>query len=101
VNNDNQCVDNIIISTFDFENAVELLYQSTVKFVLSLHNSNNFNISDVTFIQSKMKENVLKPMASVFKKIVEKEINEPLQLSKILKFKTVILDPFIYCSTEQ
>jgi len=36
-NNDNQCVDNIVISTFDFENAVELLYQSTVKFILSLH----------------------------------------------------------------
>lgn len=47
-----------------------------------------------------MKENVLKPMASVFKKLVEKEINEPLQLSKIFKFETVILDPFIYCSTE-
>ncbi|XP_008185631.1 uncharacterized protein LOC103310138 [Acyrthosiphon pisum] len=47
-----------------------------------------------------MKENVLKPMASVFKKLVEKDINQPLQLSKILKFETVILDPFIYCSTE-
>jgi len=111
-NNDSQCVDNIVISTFDFENSVELLYQFTVKFILSLHNSNNFNISDVMFIQSEMKENVLKPMASVFKKLVEKEINEPLQLSKISKFETVILvskiskfetvilDPFIYCSTE-
>lgn len=51
-NKDNECVDNVVITTFDFENAVELLYQFTVKFILSLHNSNNFNISDVTFIQS-------------------------------------------------
>lgn len=70
-NKDNKCVDNVVITTFDFENAVELLYQSTVKFILSLHNSNNFNISDVTFIQSKMKENVLKPL--VFKNLIEKE----------------------------
>lgn len=62
-NKNNKCVDNIVIKTFDFENAVELLYQSTVKLILSLHNSNNFNNSDVTFIQSELKENVLKPMA--------------------------------------
>jgi len=67
-NKDNKFVDDIVITTFDFENAVEFLYQFTVKFILSLHNSNNFNISDVTFIQSEMKENVLKPIASIFKK---------------------------------
>jgi len=100
-NKNKKCVDNmVVIKTFDFENAVELLYQSTVKFILCLHNSNNFNISDVTFIQSELKENVLKPMASVFKNLIEKEITEPLQLSKFLKFETVILDPFIYCGTE-
>lgn len=88
------------VKTFNYLNSIKLLHEATVQFVLSLHNNSNFNSSDVTFIQSGIKEYILRPMASIFKNLVEEEIHEPALLFKILKFETVLLDPFFYCSTE-
>jgi len=87
------------VTIFNFDNEVNLLYQSTVKFVLSLYNNNNFNNSDVVFIQGGIKDFILKPMASILKH-VKNEINDPILLSRFHKFETILLDPFLYCSTE-
>lgn len=86
-----------LVTTFNFDNEVNLLYQSTVKFILSLYNNNNFNNSDV--IQAGIKDYILKPMASILKH-VKTEINDPVLLSKFHKFETILIDPFLYCSTE-
>lgn len=77
-----------------------MLYESTVKFILSLYNNNNFNISDLHYIQSGVKENILKPMAYLLKNVVNKDIKEPILLSTFNRLESVILNPFVYCSTE-
>lgn len=59
---------------FNFENSTKVLYESTLKFILSLYNNNNFNTSDVHYIQSGVKENILKPMAYLLKNVVNKDI---------------------------
>jgi len=89
-----------LTDNFNFENSIKVLYESTVKFILSLYNNNNFNISDVHYIQSGVKENILKPMAYLLKNVVNKDITEPRLLSTFNRLETVILNPFIYCSTE-
>lgn len=85
---------------FNFENATKLVYESTVKFIVSLFNNNNFNKSDVCFIQSGIKENILTPLASILKNTVEKNINEPTLRSTFNEIERLTLDPFSYCSTE-
>lgn len=89
-----------LTNNFNFENSTKVLYESTVKFILSLYNNNNFNISDVHYIQSGIKENILKPMAYLLKNVVNKDIKEPILLSTFNRLEKVILNPFIYCSTE-
>ncbi|KAF0691488.1 C2H2-type domain-containing protein, partial [Aphis craccivora] len=103
LNNTNDCEqENVLndpVTIFNFDNEVNLLYESTIKFVLSLYNHNNFNNSDVLFIQAGIKDFILKPMASILKH-VKNEINDAILLSKFHKFETILLDPFLYCSTE-
>lgn len=53
VNNSAQSVDKT--TSFNFENSVKQLYESTVQFMLSLYNNNNFNNSDVIYIQNGVK----------------------------------------------
>jgi len=85
---------------FNFENATNLVYESTVKFIISLYNNNNFNKSDVHYIQSGIKENILMPLASILKNTVKKNIKEPTLRSTFNEIESLILDPFTYCSTE-
>lgn len=42
----------------------------------------------------------MKPIASIFINVVKQEIKEPLQLAKLQKLETVILDLFLYCGLE-
>lgn len=67
--------------TFNFEKSVKLLYDSTVQFVVSLYNNNNLNKSDVLYIQTGMIENILRPIASILKTVVKKQIVEPVLIS--------------------
>jgi len=89
-----------IINEFNFENSVKQLYESTVQFILSLYNNNNFNNSDVINIQTGIKDNILKPMASILNNVVKIEIQDPIKLSKFNNLESVIKDHFLYCSTE-
>jgi len=86
--------------TFNFEKSVQLLYDSTVQFVVSLYNNNNFNKSDVLYIQNGMTEKILKPIASILKSVVKKQIVEPVLLSTFDNIVGIILNPFFHCSTE-
>jgi len=85
---------------FNFDDATHLLYESSVKFILSLYNNNNFNNCDVINIQSGIKDYILKPMASILNNIVQKDIKEPSILSTFKKFESIVLDPFYYCGSE-
>lgn len=85
---------------FNFDEMINCVYESSVKFILSLYNNNNFNNVDVVNIQSGIKQCILKPMASILKKVVEKDIKEPLLLSTFHKIEILLLNPFQYCGTE-
>lgn len=85
--------------TFNFEKSVKLLYDSTAQFVVSLYNNNNFNRSDVLYIQTGVIENILKPIASILKTVVKKQIVEPVLLSTFDNIVGIILNPFFHCST--
>lgn len=89
-----------ITNSFNFDDATNLLYESSVKFILSLYNNNNFNNNDVINIQSGIKDYILKPMASILNNIVQKDIKEPSILSTFKKFESIVLDPFYYCGSE-
>lgn len=92
--------DNKIQNIFNFEYATKVVYESTVKFILSLYNNNSFNKSDVHYIQFVIKENILIPLASILKNTVEKNIKEPTLRSTFNEIERLILDLFTYCSTE-
>lgn len=77
-----------LTDNLNFENSTKVLYESTVKFILSLYNNNNFNISDVHYMQSGVKENILKPIAYLLKNIVNKDIKEPKLLSTFNRLET-------------
>jgi len=94
------CTNNNSNAPFNFDEMINLVYESSVKFILSLYNNNNFNNVDVVNIQSGIKQCILKPMASILKKVVEKDIKEPLLLSTFHKIEILILNPFQYCGTE-
>lgn len=89
-----------VINEFNFESSVKQLYESTVQFILSLYNNNNFNNSDVINIQTGIKDNILKPLASILNNVVKNEIQDPITLSKFSSLESVIKDPFLHCSTE-
>lgn len=86
--------------TFNFEKSVKLFYDSTTQFVVSLYNNNNFNRSDVLYIQTGMVENILKPITSILKTAVKKQIVEPVLLSMFDNIVGIILNPFFHCSIE-
>lgn len=85
---------------FNFDDVVNDLYKSTAKFILSLYSNNNFNNSDIAIIQSGVKNNILNPIISIFEQLIEKKTKEPLLLNIMLRFKSLILDPFKYCATD-
>lgn len=89
---------------FNYDEVVKNLYMSTTCFILSLYNNNNFNNSDIDYIKNGIKNDILKPLSSIFEKLVgnlvETNTVEPSLKLKIKNFKLVILDPFQYCSTE-
>jgi len=89
-----------LINEFNFESSVKQLYESTVQFILSLYNNNNFNNSDVINIQTGIKDNILKPLASILNNVVKNEIQDHITLSKFNSLESVIKDPFLHCSTE-
>lgn len=85
---------------FNFGKSANELYESTLKFIISLYNNNNFNNSDVLYIQSGMTENILKPIASILKNMVKINISEPILVSTFNRLEGLIVNPFNYCSTE-
>lgn len=91
---------NELEDNFNLENCTKALYKSRLQFIVSLYNYNNFNKSDVHNIQSGVKENILKPLASILNNIVKKHINEPALQSKFNNLEGVILNPIFYCSIE-
>jgi len=86
-------------NSFNFDDAIHLLHELSVKFILSLYNNNNFNTSDVINIQSGIKDYILKPMVSILNNIVQKDIIEPSILSTFKTFESIVLDPFNYCGS--
>lgn len=71
-----------------------------VQFSLSLHNNNNFCRSDVIKIQNDIEIKIIKPITSLLEGIIQKEILDPVILSKFSKITSAILDSFKLCKTE-
>jgi len=71
-----------------------------VKFCLTLHNNNNFCKSYVQNIQIDIENNILNPITNLLKGVIQKEIQEPLLLSKFTKVVLGISDLFKFCKTE-
>lgn len=55
---------------FNYDEVVKNLYMSTTCFILSLYNNNNFNNSDIDYIKNGIKNYILKPISSIFEKLV-------------------------------
>lgn len=84
---------------FDTNNCIKELHLGAVKFCLTLHNNNNFCKSYVQNIQSDIENNILNPITTLLKDVIQKEIQEPLLLSKFTKVVLGISDLFKFCKT--
>jgi len=86
--------------TFNTDNYIEELHFGAVKFCLTLHNNNNFCKSDVQNIQNDIENNILNPIIKILKGVIQKEVQEPLLLSKFSQVILGISDFFKFCKTE-
>ncbi|KAF0711407.1 C2H2-type domain-containing protein [Aphis craccivora] len=109
-NSDNNDASNILFDqpkraklneeTFDTNNCIEELHLGAVKFCLKLHNNNNCCKSDVQNIQSDIENNILNPIIKLLMGVIQKEVQEPLILSKFSQVILGITDLFKFCKTE-
>lgn len=79
-------------NAFAINNCNEELKLGAVKFCLTLHNNNNFSKSDVHNIQNYIQINIINPIVNLLKDVIQKEIEEPLLISK---FSQVLFGRYI------
>lgn len=85
---------------FDTDKCIEELHLGAVKFCLALHNNNNFCKSDVKNIQNDIEKKIINSIVNLLKGVIQKELQEPILLSKMSKVILGISDLFKLCKTE-
>lgn len=93
---DNDVLDGI--KNFDFSSFEKHLFENVFKFVLSLHNNNNFNRKDVTDLQSSINETIISPILESLNTLSSNLCVEDSY--KIKNFVGVCKNPFEKISTE-
>lgn len=82
------------------EQYIHNIRMAAVKFNLSLHNFNNFNVKDIFTIQNSVYDNILKAVSSFLTLYLSSKILDPNLLSDVKGIISAINNPFVYCKTE-